>query len=205
MFIARQVRRDVSGHLAISLTVFGARFSSACCFMNSARSIDRVVGMGAATRLCGLTHHFLWRRTASASVAPVSLRIQIRVTEILGSGACRSGGANGSRYTPPFPTDTCVVGPGIRSRHLMLGSLLKSSRHPAGALPVLEGVRVTSTVVRGVWQDVSLLQHRVDAKRPMEAGPRIRDRDFGCSYRQALPPFRAWYSRTRPLNFRFHS
>ena len=49
MFIASSSGARYAAISRYRSTVFGARFSSACCFMNSARSIARVVGIGAAT------------------------------------------------------------------------------------------------------------------------------------------------------------
>ena len=49
MFIASSSGAMYAAISRYRSTVFGARFSSACCFMNSARSIARVVGIAAAT------------------------------------------------------------------------------------------------------------------------------------------------------------
>ena len=73
MFIASSSGARYAAISRYRSTVFGARFSSACCFMNSARSIARVVGIGAATpAVPAFALEFLLllvRRTTSASVA----------------------------------------------------------------------------------------------------------------------------------------
>ena len=70
MFIASSSGAMYAAISRYRSTVFGARFSSACCFMNSARSIARVVGIGAATPpVAAWRTSSSVRRTASASVA----------------------------------------------------------------------------------------------------------------------------------------
>ena len=78
MFIASSSGAMYAAISRYRSTVFGARFSSACCFMNSARSIARVVGIGAATppvAACATSSSA--RRTPRRPSPPASLRIQI--------------------------------------------------------------------------------------------------------------------------------
>src|ERR1035438_1976859 len=55
----------------------------------------------------------------------------------------------------------------MTSRHLMLGFPLKSSRHPAGALPVFEGVPGDDPPsAEADGRNDALFQHRVDRDPP---------------------------------------